>query len=75
MIRSKRKTPKRAVTTSTTEKGNKQKANRILRKKVKIQLLKGHSVLSILKEVSDVWNFDKDGKIYLKQPTPKDIRK
>jgi hypothetical protein len=75
MSRSKRHIPKRGITTSETEKENKRKANRNLRRKVKVQIKKGESKLSVLREVSSVWSFDKDGKMYLKNPTAKDLRK
>jgi hypothetical protein len=75
MSRSKRHTPKRGITTSETEKGNKRMANRKLRRKTKVQVKKGDSELSRLREVSNVWAFDKDGKLYLLNPTRKDLRK
>jgi hypothetical protein len=75
MSRSKRNTPKRGITTSETEKENKRNANRKLRRKVKIQVKKGEINLSRLREISNVWSFDKDGKMYLKDPSAKDLRK
>ncbi len=75
MSRSKRNTPKRGITTSESEKEEKRRANRTLRKKVKIQIKKGKPVLSKLREISNVWAFSKDGKMYLKDPSAKDLRK
>ena len=75
MSRSMRKTSKRGNTTSESEKENKRKANRKLRRKTKQQVKKGNSNLSQLREVSNVWEFDKDGKTYLKEPSKKDLRK
>ncbi|MES2764468.1 MAG: hypothetical protein V4642_01260 [Bacteroidota bacterium] len=65
MSRSKRKTPYVGITGMPTEKQEKRKANRKLRNKVKAQLQKGKEVLPELREVSNVWSFSKDGKIYL----------
>lgn len=75
MSRSLKKTPKTGITTAETEKENKRKANRKLRRVTKIQVKKGDSGLTSLKEISNVWSFDKDGKQFLKKPTKKDLRK
>ena len=61
MSRSVRKTPIRGFC-ANSEKGDKQKSNKCLRRKCK-QLLKDEdSVLPIRKEVSDIWAMAKDGK-------------
>lgn len=64
MSRSKKHTPVSGHTTATSEKEDKQRANRVYRHKVNIELKQGEEVLSELKEVSDVWDFAKDGKRY-----------
>lgn len=75
MSNSRKKTPKRGVTSSTTEKDNKRQANRKLRRIHRQQVQKGDTNFVLLREISNVWAFDKDGKIYLKNPTRKEIRK
>lgn len=75
MSRSKRKTPKTGITTAESEKQDKRKANRKFRRKTKLQVKKGGINISELREVSNVWSFDKDGKMFLKKPTKKDLRK
>lgn len=74
MSNSKRKTPKVAITCAESEKENKRAANRKHRRVSKIQVTQGNTP-SKIKELSDVWNFDKDGKIFLKDPTPRELRK
>lgn len=66
MSRSKKHTPKFGITTAQTEKKDKRNANRKLRRIVKIQVKQDKDKLSKLREISDVWGFDKDGKKYLK---------
>ena len=75
MSRSKKKTKIHGITTAETEKGNKQKANRKLRRIVKERLKSKKDNLPKLREVSDVWDFDKDGKIYKKNMSEKLMRK
>ncbi len=62
MSRSVKKTPKKAITTAKTEKENKRQANRKFRRVTKTQIKKGEAKLSLIKEISNVWAFDKDGK-------------
>lgn len=75
MSRSRKKTPKKGITLADTEKDNKREANRKLRRVTKIKVKRGEDELPDIKEVSNVWAFNKDGKRYLKNPTPKDLRK
>jgi hypothetical protein len=75
MSRSLKKTPKKGITAAETEKDNKRKANRKLRRLMKSQVKKGNSEPVNIKEISNVWSFDKDGKQFLKRPTEKDLRK
>jgi hypothetical protein len=75
MSRSRKKTPKTGITTADSEKNDKRLANRLFRRKTKSQLKNGESPFINIKEVSDVWLFDKDGKRYLKNATKSDLRK
>ncbi len=63
MSRSRRKFPKRGIA-GKSDKVGKQKANRSLRRAVHVALALGNEDLPILREVSDVWDFDKDGKVW-----------
>lgn len=65
MSRSKRKT--RIIGAggkSASEKKDKTLANKRLRRAVKIRLKKGDEVLPNKKEISNVYDFAKDGKVY-----------
>ena len=71
MARSRKKTPIFATCFGETEKFEKRKANRALRRAVHIELDKVQDVetaeecqLAELREVSDVWSWNKDGKRY-----------
>lgn len=75
MSRSSKKTPKKGITSADSEKDNKRQANRTQRRVTKIKIKKGEIELPDIKELSNVWSFNKDGKRYLKNPTPKDMRK
>jgi hypothetical protein len=75
MSRSRKKTPITGITTATSEKDDKRKANRIFRRVTKVQIKKGDTPFIDIKEVSNVWSFDKDGKQFLQKPTKKDLRK
>ena len=75
MARSRKKSPITGITNAKTEKSNKRKANRKFRRVAKVQIKKGDTRLVSIKEVSDVWSFDKDGKQFLQNPTKKDFRK
>jgi hypothetical protein len=67
MSNSYRKTPIIGTTTADSEKKDKQIANRRLRSKVK-QLLKlgDYDWLPTIRDVSNVWDFAKDGKRFFK---------
>ena len=58
-----------------TEKRDKSNANKKLRLLVKVRIKKGFDTLPILKEVSNVWAFTKDGKHYWDEATKKDMSK
>jgi len=75
MSRSKRKTKIRGITTAQSEKENKQEANRKFRRIVKQKVFLGKTELPRLRETSNVWGFDKDGKIYNHEMTEKELRK
>ncbi|KFF27699.1 hypothetical protein [Chryseobacterium vrystaatense] len=75
MSRSRKKTPIIGITTAETEKKNKLEANRRLRRLNRIKIDKGDYDLFQLREISNVWGFDKDGKRYLKEPERKDLMK
>ena len=64
MSRSYRHTPIFGITTSRSEKQDKRFANRPLRRKVKSRLVTGDEEMPLLREVSNVWSFDKDGKVF-----------
>jgi hypothetical protein len=86
MSRSIKRTPIIGHTTAETEKYDKRLANRCLRRKSRAvlrssavcssrQLIENVSELPLLREVSNVYCFDKDGKQWLDDPDPKDLRK
>jgi hypothetical protein len=59
MSRSRKKTPITGITTATSEKDDKRKANRIFRRVTKVQIKKEDTPFVDIKEVSNVWSFDK----------------
>lgn len=63
------------ITTSRSEKQDKRRANRALRRVVRHCLREEDEMLPLLREVSDVWGFDKDGKAWASHATPRDMRK
>lgn len=75
MSRSKKKTKIHGFTTAKSEKENKRDANRKLRRIVKQKVNSGKAELPELREVSNVWSFDKDGKRYNPEMTEKELRK
>jgi glycerol-3-phosphate dehydrogenase len=64
MARSYRHTPIFGITTSSSEKQDKRIANRRLRRAARHAMQRGKEMLPTLREVSDVWSFDKDGRKY-----------
>jgi hypothetical protein len=75
MSRSKKKTKIHGYTTAESEKENKQQANRKYRRIIKQKIKSTESELPKIKELSNVWSFDKDGKRYDSNMTDKDLRK
>lgn len=64
MSRSSRQTSKIGNSCAESEKQDKRKANRNYRRKVRISISKGEEFQPMVREVSDVWKFGKDGKTY-----------
>lgn len=75
MSRSRKKTPIQAIANSDSEKEDKREANRKFRRKIKQQVKNGDEQLSNLRELSNVWSFAKDGKIYRDDISEKEMRK
>jgi len=63
MSRSYRKTPAWGHTTAESEKSDKIRANRDFRRAVQIALY-NEDEMPLLREISNVWDFAKDGKSY-----------
>jgi hypothetical protein len=64
MSRSFRHTPSFGITTARSEKRDKRLANRRHRRITRVALAQGDEVLPLLRELSNVWGFDKDGKLW-----------
>lgn len=75
MSRSRKKRKIRGITSANSEKQSKRKANRRLRRIVNQKVKEGEVDLPGLREVSDIWEFDKDGKTYNPEMSDKDLRK
>lgn len=75
MSRSRKKTPILGMTTAGSEKSDKQEANRKFRRRIKQEVADSQDVLSEKREVSDVWDFAKDGKQYMNSLAAKNLRK
>ncbi len=75
MSRSRRKTPITGITGCESEKQDKREANRVLRRKTKLQVKSGKEIILDIREVSNVWGMGKDGKVYRKDAHEKDLRK
>ncbi|MBS1993714.1 MAG: hypothetical protein JSS83_24530 [Cyanobacteria bacterium SZAS LIN-3] len=86
MSRSFKRNPIIGHTFAESEKYDKRLANRSLRRKTRAVLntsghgragvvVEGVSELPLLREVSNVYSFDKDGKQWLDSPDPEDLRK
>jgi hypothetical protein len=71
MSRSYRHTPVLGNVKARSEKKDKRLAQRRWRRIVRLSLHRGEwEQLPTLREVSNVWDFPKDGKHYLRQPLP-----
>ncbi|WP_079721738.1 hypothetical protein [Salegentibacter holothuriorum] len=75
MSRSKRKTPILPNCQASSEKSEKQKANRKLRRIVKEKLAVPDEELPHKKEISNIWNWGKDGKTFRADLTNKEKTK
>ncbi len=75
MSRSRKRNKIRGITTAKSEKQDKQDANRRFRRIVNQKVKQGGTELPKLKELSNVWGFEKDGKIYDPKMTKKEMRK
>jgi hypothetical protein len=76
MARSRKKTAVSGNTTADSEKQDKRLANRTYRSTVKQLIKAGIFSLPLLREMSNVWNMDKDGKRWHDPETyPKVLRK
>lgn len=75
MSRSRLKTPIFGMTTAVTEKQDKRLANRRLRRIVKQSVNQEDVHLPKLRQVSNIWSFDKDGKRFYIKATEKNMRK
>jgi lysylphosphatidylglycerol synthetase-like protein (DUF2156 family) len=65
------------MTTQESEKADKRRANRRLRRLVRevVAASDAPDVLPALREVSDPWSMAKDGRSYWKDARPADLRK
>jgi hypothetical protein len=82
MSRSFVRTPITGMTTAVSEKQDKRLANRRLRRSARQRLHEVESgaeadavMVPLLRDVSNVYSFDKDGKQWLDNPEPSDWRK
>ncbi|HPN69822.1 MAG TPA: hypothetical protein PLZ32_09900 [Saprospiraceae bacterium] len=75
MSNSKKKTKIRGITTAKSEKSDKQNANRKYRRIIKQKVKLGNTEIPQKRETSNVWSFDKDGKIYDPEMNNKELRK
>ena len=64
MSRSYKKHSIGGITNARSEKQDKRLANRALRRITKQQIKQGVETLPLLREVSNIWAMDKDGKKY-----------
>jgi hypothetical protein len=76
MSRSIKRTPIVGYSAAKSEKYDKRMANRCLRRRSREVLrTSGPGPLPLLREVSNAATFNKDGKQWLDDPDPKDLRK
>ena len=75
MSRSVKKTPIFPITMATSEKEDKKCWNKAFRRTTKSCMLRGAEPPLRLREVSDVWDGAKDGKVYQKDFDKEDLRK
>jgi len=75
MSNSYKKTPIIGIAISESEKEDKQKANRKFRRIVKSQIKVNNFDFPLIREVSNVWSFEKDGKQFLNIKKQKQLKK
>lgn len=79
MSRSYRKTPITSFTTAKSDKEDKKLANRLFRRASRNRIKSNREPFYRLREVCDVWDFAKDGKVYYDKEAvkryPKVLRK
>jgi hypothetical protein len=75
MSNSKKKTPIFGITTATSEKLDKRRWNKTIRRISKIQIIKQKELPHKISAVTNVWDGDKDGKRYIKTYSRKEMRK
>jgi hypothetical protein len=75
MSRSGKKTPKIGFSSSDSEKKDKRIANRSFRHKAKQQIKSGKEPVTDMNDIMTTWAMAKDGKRYVKSPSPKQMRK
>ena len=75
MARSRRKTPIFGNTLAESDKGDKIKANRRLRREVRLALKNGEEEMPELRDVANIGWFAKDGKKYRDDLKPEEFRK
>lgn len=63
------------VKNADSEKKDKTNANKKLRRLVKVRIARQTETLPLLKEISNIWSFAKDGKHYWEGMTKKDSSK
>jgi hypothetical protein len=75
MSRSRRRTKIHGITTAKSEKENKRDANRKFRRILKQKVKLNETILPEIREITNIWTFDKDGKRYNPEMDKKDLRK
>jgi hypothetical protein len=75
MSRSKRKHKIFPITIARSEKDNKQIANRKLRRKTREKIKNQEENLPTIREISDIYNWNKDGHMYNPNATKRELRK
>ncbi len=75
MSRSRKHSPVSGTTTCRSEKDDKRQANRRLRAAVRSAFASGAEAMPELREVSDVWTFEKYGKSWLSDQFAEWMRK
>ncbi len=75
MSRSTKKSKIKGISSATSEKKDKQIANRKFRRTVKQKVNLGNDEIPDLKEITNKFSFDKDGKIYDSEMSERDLRK